>query len=165
MDRELLRVDGDLALAVGVLSDAVALAEGEGLDPYEPDPGPEPGYRPHNLTRATVVDGGGRVLGQVSWHQVGYGRTRASGAWNIGIRLVPAARGRGVAAPLLRLVAAHLFATTDLDRVEAATAVDNVAARRAFERAGFQEEGTVRGAQVRGGVRRDMTLYGLLRGD
>jgi RimJ/RimL family protein N-acetyltransferase len=64
-----------------------------------------------------------------------------------------------------RLLAEHLFATTPLDRVEAGTDVDNIAEQKALERAGFRREGVLRGTQVRGGVRRDLVHYGLLRTD
>ena len=38
-------------------------------------------------------------------------------------------------------------------RVEAATDVDNLAARRAADQAGFTHEGTIRGGQLRNGQR------------
>ncbi len=107
----------------------------------------------------------GDLLGGVSWHAVDYGGTVSCSAWNIGIGLLPAARGRGVGTLAQRLLVEHLFATTELDRVEASTDVENVAERRALEKAGFRREGTLRGAQLRGGVRRDLAQYGLVRGD
>lgn len=135
-------------------------------DAFDVDPGEVPGPPPVALTRAAVVDAAtGELLGQVSWHQVAWGRTLACAAWNIGIGLLPAARGRGAGAWSFRLMARHLFATTDVDRVEGSTDVENTAARRAFLAAGFHEEGVVRGAQLRGGVRRDLVMFGLLRSD
>jgi RimJ/RimL family protein N-acetyltransferase len=121
---------------------------------------------PQSPSRGAVLDAEtGRLLGVVSWHAVGYGGTFGCAAWNIGIELVPDARGRGVGTTVQRLLAEHLFATTGLDRVEAGTDVDNVAERRALAKAGFQPDGVVRGAQLRGGRRRDMALYGMLRTD
>ncbi len=64
-----------------------------------------------------------------------------------------------------RLLADHLFATTEVDRVEASTAVDNVAEQKALERAGFRREGVLRGAQVRGDVRHALIQYSRLRTD
>jgi RimJ/RimL family protein N-acetyltransferase len=124
---------------------------------------PEP---PRMPSRGAVLDAQtGRLLGVVSWHAVGYGGTFGCAAWNIGIELVPDARGRGVGTTAQRLLAEHLFATTGLDRVEAGVDVDNVAERRALEKAGFLRDGVIRGAQVRGGARRDLVLYGILRTD
>jgi RimJ/RimL family protein N-acetyltransferase len=107
----------------------------------------------------------GELLGGVSWHGVDYGGTVSSSAWNIGIGLLPAARGRGVGTLAQRLLVEHLFATTELDRIEASTDVDNIAEQRALEKAGFRREGVLRGAQLRGGIRRDLAHYGLVRGD
>jgi RimJ/RimL family protein N-acetyltransferase len=107
----------------------------------------------------------GELLGGVSWHAVDYGGTVSCSAWNIGIGLLPEARGRGVGTLAQRLLVEHLLATTELDRIEASTDVDNIAERRALEKAGFRREGVLRGAQLRGGVRRDLVHYGLVRGD
>ena len=107
----------------------------------------------------------GLLLGGVSWHAVDYGGTVSCSAWNIGIGLLPEARGRGVGTVAQRLLVEHLFATTELDRIEASTDVENIAEQRALEKAGFQREGVLRGAQLRGGVRRDLVHYGLVRGD
>jgi RimJ/RimL family protein N-acetyltransferase len=121
---------------------------------------------PQTPSRGAVLDAEtGRVLGVVSWRAVGYGGTFGCAAWNIDIELVTDARGRGVGTTAQRLLVEHLFATTGLDRVEAGTDVDNVAERRALEKAGFRPDGVVRGAQVRGGRRRDVVLYGILRTD
>jgi RimJ/RimL family protein N-acetyltransferase len=107
----------------------------------------------------------GELLGGVSWHAVDYGGTVSSSAWNIGIGLLPEARGRGVGTLAQRMLVDHLLATTELDRIEASTDIENVAERRALEKAGFRQEGILRGAQLRGGIRRDLVHYGLVRED
>jgi RimJ/RimL family protein N-acetyltransferase len=125
--------------------------------------GPRPAPEVH---RAAILDAGdGRLLGITGWHAVGYGGTLGCVAWNIGITLLPAERGRGVGAVAQRLLADHLFATTEVDRVEAGTDVDNVAERKALAKAGFREEGTLRGTQLRGGRRTDLVSYARLRTD
>jgi len=121
---------------------------------------------PARSSLLSVLDAStGALLGGVSWHAVDYGGTVGCSAWNIGIGLLPDARGRGIGTLAQRLLAEHLFASTPLDRVEASTDVDNIAEQKALERAGFRREGTLRGAQLRGGVRRDLAHYGLLRTD
>lgn len=107
----------------------------------------------------------GRAVGTVSWHQVWYGPNDPSKAWNIGIALIPGGRGQGLGPEAQRLLAAELFATTDVDRVEASTDVDNVAEQRALEKAGFVREGVQRGAQFRAGARHDLVTYSRLRTD
>ena len=104
-------------------------------------------------------------IGSLSWHAVAYGPNLRSRAWNIGITIVPEHRGRGHGASAQRMLAAHLFATTDANRVEATTDTNNVAEQRALERAGFRREGVLRGAQYRSGGWHDVVLYARLRGD
>lgn len=124
---------------------------------------PEHHVEAHRLAVVDLSDG--ELVGQVNWHAVGHGRSRACGAWNIGMGLLPAARGRGIGARTLRLLAEYLFDTTDLDRVEASTDVTNVAAQRVLEKGGFRAEGVLRGAQLRAGVRHDLVQFALLRAD
>lgn len=147
---------GDREAVHAVSDGAFDLDEDHRLSPLAP-----PSVQRFAVTTADVDE----LLGMVSWHAVGYGPGVGCSAWNIGIELVPAARGRGTGTTAQRLLAEHLFATTELDRVEAGTDADNIAEQRALEKAGFQRDGVVRSAQLRGGQRRDMVLYGILRSD
>lgn len=121
------------------------------------------GFRAHRLL--VVRNDTREPVGFVSWHRVHHGPNRGSRAWNIGINLEPAARGKGFGVEAQRLLAEHLLETTDVDRIEASTDVDNVAEQRALEKAGFTREGVLRGAQERAGARHDLYLYSLLRSD
>lgn len=107
----------------------------------------------------------GAPIGTVGWHKTHYGPGERSEAWNMGISLIPEARGHGFGGEAQRLAAAFLFATTSIDRVEASTDVDNVAEQRALEKAGFVREGVIRGAQFRRGARHDLVNYARLRTD
>ena len=102
-------------------------------------------------------------IGTVSWHGVRYGPNVESLAWNIGIALVPEARGHGYGPEAQRLLADHLFATTAANRVEAAADVTNHAELRALTKAGFEKEGVLRGAQYRAGTWHDLALYSSTR--
>ena len=139
-------------------------------DRYNGDFEPDDQER-HNLVtvqihRLLVADAAtGDRLGMVSWHAVMYGPTVGCVAWNIGIGLLPSARGRGVGSISQRLLVEHLFATTPHGRIEAGTDVENIAEQRALEKAGLRREGLIRGAHVRGGVRTDMVMFGILRTD
>jgi len=124
---------------------------------------PTPGW-PTLVAWLTIL-AGGEPVGGISYRPATYGGTLGCLAWNFGIGLLPEARGRGIGSAAQRLLAEHLFDTTELDRVEATTDVDNAAEQRALEKAGFTREGVTRGAQLRGGVRRDVVHYGLLRTD
>ncbi|OLF16353.1 GNAT family N-acetyltransferase [Actinophytocola xanthii] len=167
-EREVLARRDEVVLARALPDDhlAVAAAVRDADDALAPDPDQrlplvaQPVYRGALLGAAS-----GSLLGAVSWRAVDHGGTFGCCAWHLGVEVVPHARGRGVGSTAARLLAEHLFATTELDRVEAAVDAEDLAARRALERAGFRRDGTVRGARVRGGRRRDAVLYGLLRTD
>jgi RimJ/RimL family protein N-acetyltransferase len=107
----------------------------------------------------------GEPIGTVGWHEAHYGPPPESRAWNIGISLVPEARGHGYGGIAQRLLADWLFANTDANRVEASTDVDNVAEQRALEKAGFTREGVARGSQFRAGAYHDLITYARLRRD
>jgi RimJ/RimL family protein N-acetyltransferase len=103
-------------------------------------------------------------IGTVSWRQVRYGPNPESVAWNIGVALIPEARGQGSGTQAQRLLADYLFATTSANRVEAATDVDNLPEQRALEKAGFSLDGVLKGAQYRAGAWHDLAIYSVVRG-
>ena len=127
----------------------------------------EPGEPPvaTHVGRMIVALDDGTPIGSVSWHGVAYGPNRRSRAWNIGITIVPEHRGRGHGTAAQRMLADHLFATTDANRVEASTDTRNVAEQRSLQRAGFRQEGILRGAQYRAGAWHDLVLFARLRDD
>jgi RimJ/RimL family protein N-acetyltransferase len=106
----------------------------------------------------------GEPIGTVSWRMVRYGPNPESGAWNIGISLIPEARGRGLGAEAQRLLADHLFETTPANRVEAMTDIDNVVEQRSLEKAGFAREGVLKGSQYRAGDWHDLVVFARVRG-
>ena len=163
--RELVVSADGVALSVPTEADRRLLAAGgDGAYQVDRDARPLP-YPPFGGALIVIDEATGAVLGDVSWHATFYGPSVSCMAWNVGIDLLPSARGRGVGAVAQRLLVGYLFASTDVDRVEASTDVTNLAGQRALERAGFRKEGVARGAQVRGGVRHDLVLYGVLRTD
>lgn len=125
--------------------------------------GPLRNERNGMLVVERVADG--EPIGTVGWHKVNYGPSPESDAWNFGIELRPEVRGRGYGTEAQRLLAAYLFATYDLNRVEASTDVENLAEQRSLEKAGFVREGIQRGAQFRAGRYHDLVTYSRLRDD
>jgi RimJ/RimL family protein N-acetyltransferase len=107
----------------------------------------------------------GRPIGSISWHLARYGPNEESGAWNIGIALIPEARGQGHGTEAQRLAAEYLFASTAVNRVEASTDVENLVEQRSLEKAGFLREGVARGSQFRAGAYHDLVNYARLRGE
>jgi RimJ/RimL family protein N-acetyltransferase len=133
-------------------------------DPFDVDPDPRPLPGAAGAQGLSVREDG-VLVGRVSWHPVPHGPQFPCVALNIGITLLEEHRGRGLGTAAQRLLVAHLFATTDVHRIEASTDVDNTAEQRALAKVGFRREGVLRGAQLRGGARRDLVLCSLLRGE
>jgi len=73
--------------------------------------------------------------------------------------------GRGFATQAVAAVSDYAFAKLGLNRLDAGFYSDNEASQRAFQRAGFIEEGCRRGARLLDGVRTDEILMGQLRND
>jgi RimJ/RimL family protein N-acetyltransferase len=119
----------------------------------------------HNGQLIVELIADSRPIGTVGWHRVGYGPNPESGAWNVGIALMPEARGHGYGTEAQRLLAAYLFANTTVNRVEASTDSENMAEQRSLEKAGFVREGVVRGSQFRAGGYHDLITYSRLRSD
>jgi RimJ/RimL family protein N-acetyltransferase len=107
----------------------------------------------------------GNPVGTVQWRAVHYGPPDSSRAWNIGIELVPRARGHGYGTEAQRLLAVWLFRATNANRVEAQTDVENLPEQRSLEKAGFTREGITRGCQFRAGAFHDLVVYSRLRSD
>ena len=110
-----------------------------------------------------VAARGDQRLGFVNWHRQQV--TVAAFCWEIGIILLPEARGRGYGAQAQRLLAQYLFAHTTAHRIWAGTETGNIAEQRALERAGFTREGVARGTGWRDGAWRDGVIYSILRTD
>jgi RimJ/RimL family protein N-acetyltransferase len=112
-----------------------------------------------------IVSNEGGLVGDMSYHQVGYGPNEGSRTYNIGISLVPEQRGKGYGTEAQKLLTAYLFSTYPIMRVEASTDIENRAEQRSLEKAGFTREGVMRKAQWRNGDWHDMVVYSKLRGE
>jgi RimJ/RimL family protein N-acetyltransferase len=110
-----------------------------------------------------IVVRGDQRLGLVNWRRQPV--TVSAYTWEIGIVLLPEARGRGYGTQAHRLLARYLFAHTTAHRIWAGTEVDNIAEQKALERAGFTREGVTRATGWRAGAWRDGVIYSLLRTD
>lgn len=125
--------------------------------------GPLRNERNGNLIVERVADG--EAIGSVGWHKVRYGPNPESDGWNIGIELLPEARGHGYGVEAQAQLATFLFARTIVNRIEAQTDIENLAEQRALDKAGFRREGVARGAQFRAGGYHDLVTYSRLRDD
>jgi RimJ/RimL family protein N-acetyltransferase len=105
----------------------------------------------------------GTFGGYVVWRPLAI--SGPQGVMQLGIVLLPEHRGRGIGTRAQQLLSDYLFATTIANRLEATTAVDNLAEQRALERAGFTREGLLRGRGFVRGEWRDGYMYSRLRRD
>ena len=106
----------------------------------------------------------GQAIGTVGWHLVHYGPGPKSQAWNFGIELRPEARGQGLGTEAQRLLAEFLFASYDLNRVEASTDVENLP--EALARKGrLRPGGDPAWRTPRAGAYHDLVTYARLRED
>ncbi|MGX9882642.1 GNAT family N-acetyltransferase [Streptomyces sp. NPDC002276] len=102
-------------------------------------------------------------VGFVAWRPVT--TTPNCHYWNMGITLLPEARGQGIGTEAQRQLVRYLFAHTLVMRVEADTETENFAEQRALEKAGFTREGVLRSVVYRNGQWRDGVRYSILRGE
>ncbi len=110
-----------------------------------------------------MVVRGTERLGFVAWRQVR--PTRTTTYWNMGINLLPEARGQGVGTEAQRQLVHYLFANTTVVRIEADTEAGNIPEQRALEKVGFTREGVLRSIAFRDGQWRDGVRYSILRGE
>ena len=111
-----------------------------------------------------AVEVGGAVVGEVQARRdPDYA---PPGIYDLGIGLFGDRRGQGVGTVALELMTAFLFDDEQAVRVSLSTDVDNIAMRRAAEKAGFSYEGTMRSFwRVPDGDARDYALYARSRAD
>ncbi|MFC4856224.1 GNAT family N-acetyltransferase [Actinophytocola glycyrrhizae] len=110
-----------------------------------------------------MVEAEGATAGFVSWERVRTGHTAY--VHQIGISLLPAARGRGLGAAAQLLLARYLFAHSPGNRIQAATEAGNIAEQRSLEKAGFVREAVLKEHTFRDGAWRDEVLYRMLRSE
>ena len=107
------------------------------------------------------VEAEGRLIGDVQARAPKNGFP--PGTCEIGITLSAAVRGMGYGREAVELLTEHLFAE-GLERVQASTALENVAMRRVLERVGYAFEGVLRDYAPAGDSgREDYAMYAATR--
>jgi RimJ/RimL family protein N-acetyltransferase len=89
----------------------------------------------------------------------------ADGEVELGYIVAPAARGRGVASEILRLLTAWAFGETGAMRAYLVIDVENRASERVAERCGYRREGVMRSIHLKQGQRIDAGLWSRLASD
>lgn len=82
----------------------------------------------------------------------------------IGYAIVPEERSKGYGTEAIQILVDYLFLSRDIVRIQAVIDSENLASRRALEKAGFKKEGTIRKALWNAkGKWADAHLFGILR--
>jgi RimJ/RimL family protein N-acetyltransferase len=108
---------------------------------------------------AVVERPDGPALGRVSLYTAG------RDIWEAACMIVPAARGKNLAARALAEAIDYVFEKKNARRIFADCDPDNIASIRTFEKLGFRREGLLRGTWETHLGRRDSVILGLLRDD
>ena len=117
----------------------------------------------HNAYNFVIADAAdGRYIGQLDMFRVDW-RLRQG---EIGMVIASAEdRGRGLGTEALQLLARFAFETLGLERIELEVHMQNAAAIRCYEKAGFVLEGIKRHAYYNDGAFSDLGMMSLLRQD
>ena len=122
----------------------------------------ESGAWDEKVGRMLITDKNGRLLGHIMYmkepsYQAGY---------EVGFSIFRGAdRGKGYTTEALRIFSAYLFELKPIPRLQLATHVDNLAARRVAEKCGYRLDGTLPQFYFARGGYADCALYSLLRND
>ena len=91
-------------------------------------------------------------------------RTTPPGAWDMGLELADDVRGKGIGTQALLEGAKYAFAN-GAHRIEGSTDKNNVAMRRAFEKAGWKFEGILKALFIEDGEPHDYFSYAITKFD
>lgn len=113
------------------------------------------------LDLAIVDQSTGRCVGEVvlnNWNE-------RDDSCNFRILIGRSGRNRGIGSEATRMLLAHAFETTNINRIELDVYAFNPRARRVYERSGFQYEGRKRAALKFDGDYIDAIVMSILRSD
>ena len=91
-------------------------------------------------------------------------RTTPTGAWDMGLELADDVRGKGIGTQALLEGAKYAFAN-GAHRIEGSTYENNIAMRRAFEKAGWKFEGILKALFIEDGQPHDYYSYAITKFD
>ena len=108
------------------------------------------------------IEAEGRLVGDISARNPK--NAFPPGVFEVGVTVFdPGDRGKGYGREATELMTTHLFEAADAGRVQATTAVDNLAMRRVLEDLGFEHEGTLQAFMPGPDGREDYAMYAVTR--
>jgi RimJ/RimL family protein N-acetyltransferase len=121
----------------------------------------EAGRRDGSREGFAALDSDGRFVGIGLAPEI----DRTAGALELGYIVAPAARGRGVATAILRLLTRWAFEEVSAQRAYLIIDVENPASARVAESCGYQLEGVMRSIHLKGSQRVNAGLWSRLPTD
>ncbi len=115
--------------------------------------------------RLTIVGDDQRVIGSVFWFRKEWAPPDTSWCWELALHIRASERSRGYGQWALWQVTRYLFDHTRAWRIQALTDADNNRAQQILVKAGFANEGRLRGVQWREGRWHDHLIFSILRSD
>ena len=118
------------------------------------------GFWANDFSLLLITDHDGAPLGFVGF----FPGAPYQNTLEIGYRLFePADHGHGIMTEAVGLTVGYLFASKQIERVQAAVIVGNSPSRRVLEKVGFRKEGILRSVVYVYGETADMELFSILR--
>jgi [ribosomal protein S5]-alanine N-acetyltransferase len=106
-----------------------------------------------------IIRSGKEPIGHVSLQNI----NRMMRTAEIGYGVTQSARGRGIGARVVRLVAQNVFAQTPIRKLIAFVHEQNLPSCKLLEKVGFRQEGLLRQHYIVNGVAANEAIYGLLK--
>ena len=167
------RVESDVEILHAELYEDVATRVRADSRPWVPvRPGPAspywlPGLRGEQAgpADAAIFSVEELAAGELAGEALLWGIDTHNRSAHLGISLRPAFRGRGLGVDTVRVLCRYGFAIRGLHRLQLETLADNKAMIQAAERAGFVQEGVLRGSEWVDGGFADAVIFGLLAAD
>lgn len=109
-----------------------------------------------------AIEADGELVGDFQLRHCDY--TAPSGAWDMGLELAEESRGKGIGTQALIAGAQYAF-EHGAHRVEGSTDENNLAMRKAFEKAGWRFEGVLKALFIEDGQPHDYYSYAITKFD
>ena len=122
----------------------------------------ETGFWSDELYRLLITDKKDRKIGSIQfWQPVSY-----FACFEIGYLLFsPKDWGKGYMTETVNLLVPYIFETHPIERIQAATLVDNIGSQKVIEKCGFSPEGTMRKVVFHRGQYEDLKMFSILRAE
>lgn len=118
--------------------------------------------RNNTVRLAVCMDGSIEIIGMVNLHHIDHLNMSAEFSLQIGNTTE---RGKGIGLQATKMLIHHAFYDLNLQRIYAYVLESNIASRKMFTKAGFEEEGLLKSSVYKNSKFRDQIIFALLKKD